>query len=147
MIREVRADELGSLSALCQQAKAHWGYDAALLAAFEHELTVRPESLGPGLVCWDPEVPLGLAQVSVSGPSAELEFLFVDPSAMGQGVGRHLFTWAVDHARSKGARRLGIDSDPFAEPFYLHMGATRVGTAPSGSIPGRLLPRLDLDLG
>ncbi len=145
MIREVQADELGRLSALCRRAKAHWGYSAAVMAAFERELTLRPEYLGPGLVCWDAGEPAGLARVSVSGLLADLEYLFVDPSAMGQGIGQDLFTWAVDHARRKGARRLGIDSDPFAEPFYLHMGAIRVGAAPSGSIPGRMLPRLALD--
>ena len=146
MIREVRADELNGLSVLCLRAKAHWGYDASMMAAFGDELTLRPEHLGPGLVCWDTGAPKGVARVSVSAQMAELEDLFVEPSAMGQGIGRDLFAWAVDHARAQGALRLGIDSDPFAEPFYLHMGAVRTGHAPSGSIPGRMLPRLDLDL-
>ncbi|TCT06419.1 hypothetical protein EDC22_1111 [Tepidamorphus gemmatus] len=35
-----------------------------------------------------------------------------------------------------------VDSDPFAEGFYLAMGAQRVGEAPSGAIAGRMLPRL-----
>ena len=146
MIREVRGDELGRLSKLCRRAKTHWGYDTAMMAAFETELALRREHLGPGLVCWDSGEPVGVARVSLSGPLAELEVLFVDPSAMGRGIGRRLFAWAVDRARVHGAHRLGIDSDPFAEPFYLHMGAVRTGHAPSGSIPGRMLPRLDLDL-
>jgi len=35
-----------------------------------------------------------------------------------------------------------LDADPDAEPFYLHHGARRIGEVPSGSIPGRMLPRL-----
>jgi hypothetical protein len=39
-----------------------------------------------------------------------------------------------------------IDADPFAESFYLALGCERIGEAPSGSIPGRMLPRLRLFL-
>lgn len=35
-----------------------------------------------------------------------------------------------------------IDAGPGAVGFYQAMGAERAGTAPSGSIPGRTLPRL-----
>jgi len=37
-----------------------------------------------------------------------------------------------------------IDADPNAEGFYLKMGAERVGESPSGSIPGRMLPLLQV---
>ena len=45
-----------------------------------------------------------------------------------------------------GFHTLHIHSDPFAEGFYLRNGAIRIGETPSGSIPGRLLPLLRLDL-
>jgi hypothetical protein len=35
-----------------------------------------------------------------------------------------------------------IDADPGAVPFYERMGAVPAGLVPSGSIPGRFLPRL-----
>ena len=37
-------------------------------------------------------------------------------------------------------------ADPFAAPFYRRMGMADVGMAPSGSIPGRMLPRLAMPL-
>jgi hypothetical protein len=37
-----------------------------------------------------------------------------------------------------------LEADPGAEPFYLAMGARRCGSVPSGSIPGRLLPVLEI---
>ena len=67
------------------------------------------------------------------------------PSAT--GVGRALWEKAEALARDAGAAKIGLDSDPYAEGFYLAMGAMRVGEAPSGSIPGRVLPRMTKQLG
>jgi hypothetical protein len=39
-----------------------------------------------------------------------------------------------------------IEADPDAVGFYRRLGAVDYGTAPSGSIPGRLIPRLKLRL-
>jgi GNAT superfamily N-acetyltransferase len=146
-IRQAGPADLAELTALCLRSKAHWGYDSSFMAAVVDELTLRPAHLGPGLACWDAgHGPVGVVRVSVSGDEADLEDLFVDPTAIGKGLGRRLFDWAADHARAQGALRMGIDSDPFAEPFYLAQGAIRVGEAPSGSIPGRMLPRLQFTL-
>jgi hypothetical protein len=35
-----------------------------------------------------------------------------------------------------------IDADPFAEGFYLAMGAERIGEVASDALPGRMLPQL-----
>jgi hypothetical protein len=40
-----------------------------------------------------------------------------------------------------------FDSDRHAEGFYRAMGMRRIGEAPSGSIPGRMLPRLAKPIG
>ncbi|WP_067619878.1 hypothetical protein [Alicyclobacillus acidiphilus] len=47
-----------------------------------------------------------------------------------------------DHFMEQCRDELTIRPDPNAEPFYLAMGAQRVGEVPSGSIPGRMLPLL-----
>jgi GNAT superfamily N-acetyltransferase len=147
MIRTVRADDLPALNALILRSKAHWGYDKAFMQAVMAELTLTEAALGPGCVLWE-EVGTtrGIARVRVDGRNAELEELFVEPNAMGRGIGAALFTWAIEHARAQGAEVLGLASDPFAETFYLARGAVRVGEVPSGSIPGRTLPRLELRL-
>jgi GNAT superfamily N-acetyltransferase len=146
-VRIATADDLTALTAICLRAKAHWGYDADFMAACADELTLQPDDLGPGLVCWDDGGgPLAVAQLSVEGRRAHLGNLFVDPGAMGRGIGGRLFRWAAHTARAAGADELVLDSDPYAEPFYLHMGARRIGEAPSGSIPGRMLPHMSLSL-
>ena len=88
---------------------------------------------------------LGVAAVGSAPPEAELEHLWVRPSGMGRGIGRHLFEWAVEVARAGGAATLVIVSDPHAEAFYERLGARRVDEVTSKP-PGRMLPRLRLDL-
>ncbi len=61
---------------------------------------------------------------------------------IGCGLGRLLFDDAVARARRLGLTTLIVDADPGAEPFYRQMGAERIGASPSGSIPGRFLPKL-----
>jgi GNAT superfamily N-acetyltransferase len=72
--------------------------------------------------------------------------LFVEPEVLRKETGKALFTWATDIARRMGAHRMIIAVDPNAAPFYRRMGARDAGTAPSGSIPGRMLPKLAFDV-
>ena len=47
MIREATEADLPALTALCLAAKAHWGYDAAFMAACEQELGHLPATGQP----------------------------------------------------------------------------------------------------
>jgi GNAT superfamily N-acetyltransferase len=89
---------------------------------------------------------IGVAQIRVVDGEAALLKLFVEPKALRSGTGRALLAWATDVAKKLGATRLTIDADPDAAPFYRRMGACDVGQAPSGSIPGRMLPKLVMNL-
>jgi GNAT superfamily N-acetyltransferase len=60
-------------------------------------------------------------------PGATLDYLWVEPESMGRGLGRALLSHALETARTHGAARLAIDSDPHAEEFYRRMGARCVG--------------------
>ena len=80
------------------------------------------------------------------GVTGEIELMFVDPGRLRQGVGRALWRHLLDTAQALGVTRVLIDADPFAEPFYRAMGARRTGQSPSASIPGRMLPRLEVDV-
>jgi len=149
ILREPKPDELAALSALCLRSKAHWGYPADMLEAFAAELTVTPRDLAEDaiMLAEDKRGVAGLVQLSKQGEDAVLEKLFVEPDRLGEGTGKLLYVWACRVARENGARNLRIDSDPDAAAFYEHLGAMRSGTAPSGSIPGRTLPRLVHPLG
>nr|QDF38614.1 GNAT family N-acetyltransferase [Bradyrhizobium symbiodeficiens] len=148
LLRSPALEELPALSALCFRSKAVWGYDKDFMEACRRELSIDPdEMISTSIaVAEDYGKIVGIAQVKVVGSEADLLKLFVEPTALRRGIGRALFIWATDIAASMGADRLVIEADPDAASFYRRMGAQDRGFARSGSIAGRLLPRLVKDL-
>jgi GNAT superfamily N-acetyltransferase len=147
-LRPARTDEASLLTELCLRSKAVWGYDEAFMRACRAELTLTVADFTTSSlqVAVEADDVIGMAQVVVDGEAADLARLFIAPSTLRGGAGRKLFEWAVAEARSRGARWMWIEADPDAAPFYRRMGAVDDGVAPSGSIPGRVLPRLKLML-
>ena len=147
-IRAPTIAELSSLSDLCFRSKAVWGYDEEFMEACRGELSFEPSDLALTAIAVAEHngKPIGVAQVKVGEGEADLLKLFVEPSAFRRGAGRTLLVWATDVAKKRGAARLTIDADPDAAPFYRRMGAYDVGEAPSGSVPGRMLPKLAMNL-
>jgi N-acetylglutamate synthase-like GNAT family acetyltransferase len=145
VLRQARPEEAALLSALAMRSKAYWGYSSAFMQACREELTWSPEQLAA------PQVDFVVAETEagvvgfyalehLSGEEFELAALFVEPSCIGQGVGRTLIEHAKAQAVNRGGRVLLIQGDPHAERFYRAAGAEIVGEQPSQSIPGRFLP-------
>lgn len=147
-LRAARPGEAACLTELCLRSKAHWGYDSTFMEACRAELTVTPETAAAPLLRVA-TVDDGLAAIAEIGEEDgvwHLDKLFVDPRFMGLGLGRRLLRWATEEAAARGATSLEIAADPGAVPFYEHHGARRIGEEPSGSIPGRTIPLLELRL-
>src|SRR5215471_11244629 len=110
LIREPKVEELPTLSELCLRSKAVWGYDADFLETCRGELSFAPADFVSSriAVATSGGSVLGVVQVRVTGRDADLEKLFVEPAALRGGVGRALFTWAMDAAREMGAERMVI---------------------------------------
>lgn len=147
-LREAREDELAALSDLCFRSKAVWGYDKEFMNSCRAELTLTTADLRNAhvQVAERDGAVIAVAQVSVSQRAASLDKLFVEPGELRSGAGRALFEWAMRTAREHNAHILVIEADPDATEFYRRMGAHDNGFAPSGSIAGRMLPRLTLTL-
>jgi GNAT superfamily N-acetyltransferase len=148
IIRPPALEELPALSALCFRSKAVWGYDNDFMEACRRELSIEPSDLRSSSIAVAEQegMLVGAAQIKVVGSEADLLKLFVEPIVLRSGIGEALFAWATDLATSQGADRLLIEADPDAAPYYRRMGAQDVGLAPSGSILGRMLPKLVKDL-
>jgi GNAT superfamily N-acetyltransferase len=146
-LRTPRPDEAAILTELCLRSKAG-GYDKEFMQACRDELTLTPSTMQSShfKVAEIGRCLIGMAQVTVKGDTAELDKLFVEPTQLRSGAGYALFDWAKNTAREAGAVTLVIDADPDASGFYRRMGAVDDGVAPSGSIPGRFIPRLKLKL-
>lgn len=149
-LRKARRGEALRLSALCRRSKAHWGYDASFMRASRAALTVSPSDIAQGSVTVAENHagrPLGLYRLDRTGRNVELGLLFVDPAAIGRGVGRALMDHAIEAARRRGFIAMEILADPNAAAFYEVIGARLIEIAPSDAIPGRTLPRYLLRLG
>ena len=148
-IRAAHPDEAELLTLVALRSKAHWGYDQAFMALCQQELTVNPDRIRkqPTYVLEQGDRLLGFYMLDRNAaPTSELDFLFVLPEAIGQGFGRQLLLHAIETARTAGDGVLLIQSDPQAEHFYRRFGARLLRYTPSASIPGRVLPLLQLDL-
>ncbi|UWE04087.1 GNAT family N-acetyltransferase [Laceyella sacchari] len=146
VIRRARAHEAASITELALRSKAHWGYDEAFMRQVADELTVTPEMVHGCEVVVAERAGRLLGFYILQGRPPVVKALFVEPVAMGRQVGRMLLEHAKNVARAHGFTSLKVDSDPHAEGFYLKMGAVKIGKVPSGSIPGRFLPMLKIEV-
>jgi GNAT superfamily N-acetyltransferase len=148
-IRQAHPEEADRLTAIALAAKRDWGYPDAWIAEWTPQLTLTPAYVREHAVFLALEGggPVGFCALVEEPTCWVLDHLWVHPDAMGNGVGRGLFTHALEHLRDRGPRVLRIDADPNAVGFYERMGATRVGSVPA-PVAGtaRELPRLELGL-
>jgi GNAT superfamily N-acetyltransferase len=149
MFRAARVEECELLSDLAFRSKAVWGYSPDFMQRCRVELTISADFLDHNVL----EVMelagsiIGFYSLErVSNEEVELGHLFVDPSLLRRGHGRQLLDRAARTALDLGFRTLRIQGDPNAEQFYQSSGARKVGTHPSASIPGRVLPVFALEL-
>lgn len=146
-IRRARPDEAELLSGLARRSKAHWGYDDEFLRRAAVELTITPSAITEHEV-WVLEHQgriVGFHRV-IPGEPAVLEDMWLEPEAIGAGLGRRLWEHAVGVARAGGASAMELDAEPNAMGFYQRMGAVYVGVAASSVLPGRELPRMRVSL-
>ena len=143
-IRRAELSEAEALSALAMRSKAMWGYDEDFMAMCREELTVQPDAIAGGdvWVAEDEGRLLGVLELTQEDDAVDVRLIFVEPGAVGTGIGRMLWDHAEARARALGAATLTVDADPNALGYYQRMGMRVIGRSPSGSIPGRTLPRL-----
>jgi GNAT superfamily N-acetyltransferase len=149
-IRRARADEAGLLSDLAFRSKAYWGYPIDWLERWRPELTVDPQALvaAPTFVAVAEASLLGFYHLKPTSraDACELDFLFVEPTAIGRGVGQALFEHACTTARGLGYRSMVWGSDPHADGFYLRMGARTIGARRSSTMSGRATAEMEMAL-
>ncbi len=147
-IRRARSDEARVLTDLSMRAKRSNGYDEAFMEACRAELTVTAARMEEGEY-WvaDSDDLCGCVCLKAAGDGdGEVHAFFIDPEWQRRGVGRSLWRKVLERAKILGMKTLFLDSDPAAVPFYRAMGFVEIGHTPSGSIEGRMLPRMACQL-
>lgn len=146
LIRHAWPDEGPALSELALEAKAHWGYDREFLEQCREELTITRERIARERIRVaevDGKV-AGFASVAVSIGKAELCDLFVHPDYIGRDVGQILASDTLLYICRHGIPLVHVEADPNAMAFYARQGFTQCGEVPSGSIPDRKLPLMEM---
>jgi N-acetylglutamate synthase-like GNAT family acetyltransferase len=151
MIRPARVDEAPLLSDLALRSKAHWGYSPEFIEQCREELSYGADQLGAEDMRFfaiesAQRVAGFYALRRLSATEMELEAMFVEPACIGQGFGRLLMEHAKCVAAAMGAKQLLVQSDPYAENFYVAAGGVVIGARESASIRGRYLPVLAIAL-
>ena len=148
-IRPASPDEAALLTDLALRAKASWGYGDEFMAACVEELTIREDDIREAefFVLEEDGQVIGFCGLRERGDGrGELVDVFVEPHRLRRGHGRRLVEHAKRVAGDRGWRSVVVEADPNAREFYLSCGGRQTGTVPSGSIPGRRLPLIDIDL-
>lgn len=148
LVRRARLDEADFLTDLSMRSKRSNGYDEAFMERCRAELTVTPARMAAGEY-WVAEADrvCGLACLkAIEERRGEVHAFFVDPEFQRRGIGHLLWSKLLERAEALGMTKLQLDADPAAVPFYGAMGFTVVGEVPSGSIEGRMLPRMAMEL-
>ena len=73
-----------------------------------------------------------------------LNFLFISPDYIKQGIGHQLLQHAIAYCKDGGSAILNVLSDPNAASFYAKYGFEVIAQRQS-SIPGRFLPEMELE--
>jgi GNAT superfamily N-acetyltransferase len=127
--RRAQVDDAATLTAIALAGKQYWGYPAEWMTLWRPDLTITPQYIRFEAVQIAEKLgeTVGFVGLSTGGNGRHLEHLWLWPDYIGRGYGRALFNEAVRIARQEGETELWINSDPNAEPFYLKMGAARIG--------------------
>jgi ribosomal protein S18 acetylase RimI-like enzyme len=146
LVRPARSDEAEVLTGLTRRSKAYWGYPRAVLDQWADVLSVSTSEIRSGqvVVAERSGAVAGYYRITGRPPDGQLADLFLEPEAIGTGLGRTLWEHALASARRAGFDTVTLESDPHAEGFYLRMGAERVGDRRVA--PGRVLPVLRITL-
>ena len=151
LIRSAVPAESTLLSDLAFRSKAVWGYSLEFMASCRDELTIEREQIAAHeafhVVCEINGEVVGFYVLrQISSTALDLHALFIEPNEMGNGYGCQLMTHALQNVSKHGGLTLQIQSDPNATNFYEEAGAYPIGSLESGSIPGRQLPLLQIDV-
>ena len=135
VIRVARADEAAALTELAMRSKAYWGYEASFLARCRAALEVKTAALSaqPHFVAERFGRRLGFYGFEPLPDGVALDYLFVEPDCVGQGIGRALWQHALALAADLGHAALTVVADPNAAGFYRRMGAEPAGGPPTSS--------------
>lgn len=149
LIRRVLPNEADVLSQVALSAKAHWDYPDHWMKIWKPQLTFSSAYFeeNESWVAEADNTPIAFYTLQDRNGKAWIENLWVLPEYIGKGVGKILFSHAVELARQRGYNSLQLEADPNAVGFYEKMGMYKIGERKS-EVEGqpRILPIMEMIL-
>lgn len=138
MIRRARPNEADRLREIAIAAKAHWVYELDQVRDWAAQGDFSAESLRTKefYVAKEGGRVVAFASLIPQGEVAVLDDLWVEPAAMGAGLGTELFRFAAERAAELGARRLEWEAEPHAVGFTSGWADATCATASRASGAG-----------
>jgi len=146
MIVKAQTQDADLLTKIALSSKAHWGYSKDQIEKWKNDLTVTPKMFN------DCNIYKFQVNKTTAGfyvlyraniRASFLEFLFVSPNFINQGIGSKLLEHAKDYCKKESCAVLNVLSDPNSEAFYLKHGFKVIDKRES-NIKGRFLPEMEL---
>lgn len=144
-VRRAKTSDCPALTRIVRTSAAYDGEYRVMVA----EITITPEQVARDdtFVAERDGWVIGFYSLKNVAGEAELDFMFVDDTSRGMGVGRALWLHMLAQAKGRGFESIKIVSHPPAEAFYRRMGARSVGVVgPAGRATwSRPLMRINLN--
>jgi len=147
-VRSAKSSEADLLSALTMRSKSYWPYSADYLMKSIPLLKISESDVADwpvGVAELKGEV-VGFFALKTIKDENRLDHLWVDPRFVGKGIGKVLFQKAKIAATNFGWKSFRLVSEPYAEEFYLKMGARNIGKVQSRVKPDFFLPHMEVTL-
>jgi N-acetylglutamate synthase-like GNAT family acetyltransferase len=148
MIVDANISDAKSLTTIALQSKAFWGYSEDLIQSWTDELSVSEQMISIMFVfkfLKDDKIVGFYILNKPKEKSIALEFLFVLPKYIGQGIGNQLINHAFAKTKEMNCKQMRLLADPNAVPFYESKGFSIIDKIQS-SIFNRFLPLMQKDL-
>jgi len=142
-VRGARPGDFERVRELTLESKAYWGYDRDFVRRWAEGLSFE-SACERWVAELDGEIVAWAALVPPADDVAVLDDLWVDPAAIGRGLGSRLFRLAADRARELGAQRLEWGAEPNAVGFYEKVGGRKLRDHVTEW--GRVAPWMGLEL-
>lgn len=146
--------EADVLWALTLRSLGHWGHPEnfpELIAQMSAEDAITDAYIRDNdtwVLASADGAPVGYYGLKPIDDGIDLTYMFLEPEAIGGGLGRRMWDHAVARARTSGKERMRIISDPMSIGFYATMGAElerKVALAPDFELGVMWLPLTDGD--
>lgn len=147
-IQKANSSDAGVLSEITKRSKAYWGYSADQLEAWSELLTITEayiESNSVYKLIADDKTIGYYSFFNEDEQTIKLDNFFVLPEYIGTGNGRLLMEDFLTLAKSTAAKRILLDADPHAEPFYAKFRFIKIGQIAT-SVKDRFLPLMMLQI-